>query len=255
MSISSRPLTRALRMTAPWRRATQSSAPHGRRCPRLACRSVESILPMSPGRRWRSMRSPPQARAGPCVSSSLKARLQVVHAIHPPGAALLGSPGVTQRDTSVVVFALMPARRTRADGPASTWSGRGDGWASSLLHGTDGRGLGASGLQRHGTVWQRAVARPPGLDSDSCFAFVRRFREDPAWRWMCGWTLASGVLMTTLIAFIFGPLFGVAGGLAAWPGAAQRAYLFIYLRAPTRTAPRRSARPNFRATCSPSSRS
>lgn len=36
----------------------------------------------------------------------------------------------------------------------------------------------------------------------SCFVFYRRFRRDPAWRPLAGWTLASGVVLTLTVALL-----------------------------------------------------
>jgi hypothetical protein len=36
----------------------------------------------------------------------------------------------------------------------------------------------------------------------SCFVFYRRFRNDPAWRPLAGWTLAAGVLLSLGIVML-----------------------------------------------------
>jgi len=57
-----------------------------------------------------------------------------------------------------------------------------------------------------------------------CFVFYRRFRSDPAWRPLAGWTLAAGVLLSLGIAML--KISQQPGtGLFEWKGLVQRILL------------------------------
>jgi hypothetical protein len=62
----------------------------------------------------------------------------------------------------------------------------------------------------------------------SCFVFYRRFRSDPAWRPLAGWTLATGLLLTLGI-----PLLKISqlpgSGLFEWKGLVQRVILVAFM--------------------------
>jgi hypothetical protein len=62
----------------------------------------------------------------------------------------------------------------------------------------------------------------------SCFVFYRRFRSDPAWRPLAGWTLATGLVLTLGI-----PLLKISqlpeSGLFEWKGLVQRVILVAFM--------------------------
>lgn len=62
----------------------------------------------------------------------------------------------------------------------------------------------------------------------SCFVFYRRFRIDPAWRTLAGWTLASGLILTVGIAVL--KLSQQTGSsLFEWKGLVQRVLLVTFM--------------------------
>ncbi|MDR6505742.1 DUF998 domain-containing protein [Arthrobacter oryzae] len=62
----------------------------------------------------------------------------------------------------------------------------------------------------------------------SCFVFYRRFRRDPAWRPLAGWTLASGVVLALGVALL--RLSQQNGsGLFEWKGLVQRIILVTFM--------------------------
>lgn len=62
----------------------------------------------------------------------------------------------------------------------------------------------------------------------SCFVFYRRFRRDPAWRPLAGWTLLSGVVLTLGIVLL--KISQQPGsGLFDWKGLVQRAILVTFM--------------------------
>jgi hypothetical protein len=62
----------------------------------------------------------------------------------------------------------------------------------------------------------------------SCFVFYRRFRSDPAWRPLAGWTLAIGAILAVGI-----PLLKISqqpgSGLFEWKGLVQRVLLVAFM--------------------------
>ena len=62
----------------------------------------------------------------------------------------------------------------------------------------------------------------------SCFVFYRRFRSDPAWRPLAGWTLLSGIVLTlgiVLLKISQQP----ESGLFEWKGLVQRVILVTFM--------------------------
>lgn len=58
-----------------------------------------------------------------------------------------------------------------------------------------------------------------------CFVFARRFREDPAWHSMRGWTLAAGITMTVAVVLLkvaMLPPPASPNALSPWVGVIQR---------------------------------
>lgn len=62
----------------------------------------------------------------------------------------------------------------------------------------------------------------------SCFVFYRRFRSDPAWRPLAGWTLAMGVVLTLGVGLL--KISQQPGsGLFEWKGLVQRVILITFM--------------------------
>jgi hypothetical protein len=62
----------------------------------------------------------------------------------------------------------------------------------------------------------------------SCFVFYRRFRSDPVWRPLAGWTLAAGVVLTLGIGLL--KISQQPGsGLFEWKGLVQRVILITFM--------------------------
>jgi hypothetical protein len=62
----------------------------------------------------------------------------------------------------------------------------------------------------------------------SCFVFYRRFRSDPAWRPLAGWTLLSGVVLALGIVLL--KISQQPGsGLFEWKGLVQRVILVTFM--------------------------
>ncbi|SDK94223.1 DUF998 domain-containing protein [Arthrobacter sp. ok362] len=62
----------------------------------------------------------------------------------------------------------------------------------------------------------------------SCFVFYRRFRGDPLWRTLAGWTLTAGVVLTLGIGLLkFSQQPGSA--LFEWKGLVQRVILVTFM--------------------------
>lgn len=80
----------------------------------------------------------------------------------------------------------------------------------------------------HGTVHQLFGAVVFSLAPVSCFVFYRRFRIDPAWRPLSGWTLGVGVALVVEVVLLKvaqqpdGPLFD-------WKGLVQRVLLLTFM--------------------------
>lgn len=62
----------------------------------------------------------------------------------------------------------------------------------------------------------------------SCFVFYRRFRRDPWWRSLAGWTLFSGVVLTVGIG-VLKISQQPSGGLFEWKGLVQRVLLVTFM--------------------------
>lgn len=62
----------------------------------------------------------------------------------------------------------------------------------------------------------------------SCFVFYRRFRHDPFWRPLSGWTLATGVVLTVGIV-VLKISQQVESGLFEWKGLVQRVLLLALM--------------------------
>lgn len=62
----------------------------------------------------------------------------------------------------------------------------------------------------------------------SCFVFYRRFRGDPAWRSLAGWTLLSGVVLTIGIV-VLKVSQQPESGLFDWKGLVQRVILVTFM--------------------------
>ncbi len=79
----------------------------------------------------------------------------------------------------------------------------------------------------HGTVHALFGAVVFSLAPISCFVLHRRFRRDPTWRGLAGWTLAAGIALTAgVVVLKISQL--PAGGLFAWKGVVQRAVLVAF---------------------------
>lgn len=62
----------------------------------------------------------------------------------------------------------------------------------------------------------------------SCFVFYRRFRKDPMWRSLAGWTLFSGIVLTLGIGIL--KISQQPGsGLFDWKGLVQRVLLVTFM--------------------------
>ena len=62
----------------------------------------------------------------------------------------------------------------------------------------------------------------------SCFVFYRRFRKDPVWRSLAGWTLLSGIVLTLGIGIL--KISQQPGsGLFQWKGLVQRVLLVTFM--------------------------
>lgn len=62
----------------------------------------------------------------------------------------------------------------------------------------------------------------------SCFVFYRRFRGDPGWRPLAGWTLAAGVVLTLGIGLL--KISQQPGsGMFEWKGLVQRVILITFM--------------------------
>ncbi len=76
----------------------------------------------------------------------------------------------------------------------------------------------------HGTVHGVLGALVFTLSPVTCFVFLRRFREDAAWRSFRHWTLAAGILSVAFVALLSvatkPPL--APNGLTEWAGVIQR---------------------------------
>ena len=130
----------------------------------------------------------------------------------------LGPRGWTQITSFVLTGTLMVAfgRGLRAGlrgGPAGLRGGTA-GTAGPVLLEIIGVALVASGpfvtdpsaqLGRHtvhGTVHQYVGAVVFSLAPVSCFVLYRRFRRDPDWRTLSGWTLAAGVALVVEVVLL-----------------------------------------------------
>jgi hypothetical protein len=80
----------------------------------------------------------------------------------------------------------------------------------------------------HGTLHQLFGALVFSLAPVSCFAFWRRFRDDPNWRSLQWWSLAAGMIVVTFVVLLkVGEL--PPNALSGWVGLIQRAALVTYL--------------------------
>jgi hypothetical protein len=62
----------------------------------------------------------------------------------------------------------------------------------------------------------------------TCFVFYRRFRRDPLWRPLTGWTLATGVVLTSGIG-VLRISQQPGSGLFEWKGLVQRVLLVAFM--------------------------
>jgi hypothetical protein len=62
----------------------------------------------------------------------------------------------------------------------------------------------------------------------TCFVFYRRFRSDPAWHPLAGWTLAAGVVLALGIGLLKVSQ-QPGSGLFEWKGLVQRVILVVFM--------------------------
>ncbi len=69
------------------------------------------------------------------------------------------------------------------------------------------------------------------LSPVSCFVFWRRFREDPGWRPLQGWTLAAGIVTTAAVILLSAStkMPGIPNAFTPWNGLIQRTVIIPYL--------------------------
>ena len=84
----------------------------------------------------------------------------------------------------------------------------------------------------HGKLHSLFGAFVFSLSPISCFVFLRRFREDPRWRSLVGWTLTAGTISAaSVILMSVGPTRAPSppNAFNEWNGLLQRAVLIPYL--------------------------
>jgi hypothetical protein len=90
----------------------------------------------------------------------------------------------------------------------------------------------ADQMSWHGALHQLFGALVFSLSPVSCFVFLRRFRVDPNWRSLYGWTLAAGtIIAASVVLQSVGPARPPAAPNAfnEWVGLVQRTALVTYL--------------------------
>ncbi len=84
----------------------------------------------------------------------------------------------------------------------------------------------------HGLLHNIFGALVFSLSPVSCIVFLRRFREDAAWRWLQWWTLAAAaIIVAAVVVMRVGPAQppAVPNAFNAWIGAVQRTALITFL--------------------------
>ncbi|MGY2744192.1 hypothetical protein ACVWZ8_001309 [Arthrobacter sp. UYCu723] len=80
-------------------------------------------------------------------------------------------------------------------------------------------------MHHHGDGWSGGLTVPAPL---SCFVFYRRFRSEPAWRPLAGWTLATGAFLSLAVVLL--KMSQQPGsGLSEWKGLVQRVLLVAFM--------------------------
>ena len=69
------------------------------------------------------------------------------------------------------------------------------------------------------------------LSPVSCFVFWRRFREDPRWKHLQGWTLTAGIITTTAVVLLSAATKTtvIPNAFTPWNGLIQRLVIVPYL--------------------------
>jgi Protein of unknown function (DUF998) len=69
------------------------------------------------------------------------------------------------------------------------------------------------------------------LSPISCFMFWRRFREDPIWKHLQGWTLTAGIITTAAVVLLSAATKTtvIPNALTPWNGLIQRLVIVPYL--------------------------
>ena len=83
-------------------------------------------------------------------------------------------------------------------------------------------------VSAHGIIHGVFGALVFSLGPASCFLFYRRFRGDPAWRPLAGWTLTAGELLTLGIGLLKISELPQAG-LFGYKGLVQRVLLVTFM--------------------------
>jgi uncharacterized protein DUF998 len=86
-------------------------------------------------------------------------------------------------------------------------------------------------MSLHGTLHGIFGALVFSLSPVSCFVFWRRFRQDPNWQHLQGWTLAAGIITTVAVVLLSAstkqPI--QPNAFSPWNGLIQRAVIIPYL--------------------------
>jgi hypothetical protein len=86
-------------------------------------------------------------------------------------------------------------------------------------------------MSLHGTLHGIFGALVFSLSPISCFVFWRRFRQDPQWQHLQGWTLAAGIITTVVVILLSASTKNpvTPNAFTEWNGLIQRMVIIPYL--------------------------
>jgi hypothetical protein len=96
---------------------------------------------------------------------------------------------------------------------------------------TDVAGTPRDQMSLHGLIHGIFGALVFSLSPISCFVFWRRFREDPGWKHLAGWTLAAGIITSLAVILLSAATKTtvIPNAFTPWNGVIQRMVIIPYL--------------------------